>query len=319
MTKDILNKTLCIILIAFIATFSGCKSNDDGEAVIFNSSESSFIAQNNEFYYLSENNGISAVSKNNAEKFNLLRDPFQSGETMNCLIALCNNGLYYCDINSSEPSINKLLLSTLISENVFSTNKNYTGFLETSINNSFNSENLIYNFFTDGGTIYTRFHGKDGVFRLKNGEFERVIFDRIYNDQFSFNGKYSFYINSARELVRFDMTSRESKIIETNFANVVYFDGTRVLFSDKSGIFTLSPNTLQVEMLTDKTADELSSDGENIVFSKGNVLYCLKNGVIELKRFDNILNFAVISGTNTAIVKYFEDGEYKTELWELPI
>lgn len=317
--KDISYKIICIILTALISVISGCASSKGDEAVIFNAAESSLIAQNNKFYYLSENNGIFAVSKNNDEKFNLLRDPFQTGENMNCLIALCQNDLYYYDISSSEPSINKISLSTLISENVFSADKNYTGFLGMTLNNDSDSEHLIYNFFTDGTDIFLMFHGKDGVFREKNGNYERVICDKIFNDQFSFNGRYSFYVSFAHELVRIDMTTYESKIIETNFANAVYFDGTHVIFSDKSGIFMLCPDTLQAEMLTDETADELSSDGENIVFLRDNILYYFKNNVVELGRFDNIIDFAIISKINAVIVKYFHNGEYKTELLKLHV
>lgn len=306
---------LFLIFIIGLA-FPGCHSSKT-EPLIYNANDSFFIAQNNEFYYLADN-GITAVSKEDGLMSEILRDPFRAGAETDCIIALYDNDLYYYDMNSnpSEMAINKISLNTLISEEVFSKDvSKSTGFLGAVINDSHTSNDMIYDFFTDGETLYFIFHEKDGVYRLKNNQFERIISDRIYNNQLSFNGQTIFYIDSALNLKCYNVYSGESIIIETDFANAVYYDGSQVLFSDKNGLFSLNIETLQTDLLSEFTADRISSDGKNVVFSKNNTLYLLNGNIVEqLGEFENIRTFSIISGTPKVIVKHLTNDGFKIEI-----
>ena len=55
----------------------------------------------------------------------------------------------------------------------------------------------------------------------------------------------------------------------------LYYDGTRVLFSDKNGIYELSPDDFTTNKLSDISAVQLCSNGSDIFFSKDNVIYRL--------------------------------------------
>lgn len=315
--KNVLGLFL-IFIIGFVC--SGCH-NSKREPLIYNANDSFFIAQNHEFYYLSDN-GITAVSKKDGMMSKILRDPFRSEVEMDCIIALYGNDLYYYDMNSNptEMEINKLSLNTLISKEVFSKDvSKSTGFLGTVINYSHTSNDMIYDFFTDGETLYFIFHEKDGVYRLKNNQFERIISDRIYNNQLSFNGQTIFYIDSALNLKCYNVYSGESILIETNFASAVYYDGSQVLFSDKNGIFSLNIDTLQTDLLSEFTANRISAEGENVVFSNNNTLYLLNGNVVELGKFENIRAFSIISGTPNVIVKHLTNDGLKTEIFDFPV
>ncbi len=310
--KNVLGLFL-IFIIGF--AFLGCH-NSKKKPLIYNANDSFFIAQNNEFYYLVDN-GITAVSKEDGLMSEILRDPFRAGAEMDCIIALYDNDLYYYDMNSnpSEMAINKISLNTLISEEVFSKDvSKSTGFMRTLINDNHISSDMIYDFFTDGETLYFIFHEKDGVYRLKNNQFERIISDRIYNNQLSFDGKTIFYIDSALNLKCYNVYSGESIIFETDFASAVYYDGSQVLFSDKNGIFSLNIETLQTDLLSEFTADRISSDGKNIVFSKDNTLYLLNGSIVELGEFGNIRTFSIISGTPNVIVKHLTNDGFKIDI-----
>ncbi|MCM1166927.1 MAG: hypothetical protein NC299_14845 [Lachnospiraceae bacterium] len=284
--------------------------------MIYNASDSFFIAQNDEFYYLSDN-GITAVSKRDGSMYKLLRDPFRTNSESDCIMALYGSDLYYYDINSvpSEMEIHKLSLNTMISEKIFSKNANgSSGFLGTVMSGGSSAYEMIYDFFTDGETLYFMFHEKDGVYRLKNGRFECIIPDRIYNSQLSFNGQTIFYIDSALDLKCCNVYSSEIATVETSFANAIYYDGSRILFSDRNGIFSLNADTFQTTLISNFTADKISSDGEHIVFSKGNTLYLLCEDPLQLGKFENIRTFSVISGSAKVIVKYFTNNDFKIEV-----
>lgn len=179
--------TLMLCFMCFI--FSGCR-NQESKSLIYNASESSFIAQNSDYYYY--NNGdIIAVSKKEGETSALLRDPFNTNEHMDYSLMLYSDYLYY--FNRSEGTINRLSLSDYISETIYSfTDNNTSSFLGILLKKDQGSSINVYNFFTDGENLYFMFYEKDGVFKLNGNKIERIIHDKIYNDQFSFDGNSAY-------------------------------------------------------------------------------------------------------------------------------
>lgn len=315
MLKVLSRVTITLMLCFMCFTVSGYQ-NQKSKSLIYNTSESSFVAQNSDFYYY--NNGdIIAVSKKDGESSALLRDPFNTNEHIDYALMLYSDDLYY--FNRSNGTINRLSLSDYISETIYSfTDNNTSGFLGILLKKDQGPSIDVYNFFTDGENLYFMFYEKYGVFKLNGNKIERIISDKIYNDQFSFDGNRAYYVNSARELICFDMKTYQSEIIETNFANAVYYDGTRILFSDKSGIFSLNTNTSEIKQLTDHYADKISSNGESVIFQCDNTLFYLDGyNVSEIEKIDFIQNFSIIANPKKVIVKYFENEMYKVKTIEL--
>ena len=315
MLKSMSRVTIALILCFMCCMISGCK-NKETKSLIYNASESTFIAQNSDYYYYNDSD-IVAVSKKDDEASALLRDPFNINEHRDYCLMLFGDYLYY--YNKSDSTINRLSLSNYINETIYSfTDNNTSNFLGIMLKKDHAPTIKIYNFFTDGENLYFMLYEKDGIFKLNGNKIERTINDKIYDNQFSFNGTKAYYVNAARELICFDMKTYKSEIIETNFANAVYYDGVRILFSDKSGIFSLNTNTSEIKKLSDHYADKISSDGESVVFQCDNTLFYMNGGIVsEIERIDYIQNFAIVANQRKVVVKYYENEIYKVKTIEL--
>lgn len=298
-----------IVSVMMMFSLSGC-SSDKTENIAYNAGENLFFVQNDEYFFVSDDNGITAVSKASGVSHKLVADAFKTS-SMDCRVTVCGDYLYYCDRNTMDNSINRISLSDMTSENLISSETDKGGFLGISLNHSGDlSEKMIDSFFTDGSNLYVTLDD-DGIYRLSGNRFRCIISERLYkNTKVSFDGNKIYYINRRLELKSYDLKSSNTETISGNFTKAVYYDGTRLLYSNSSGIFSLNTRDNSTDKLSDEIADELSSDGKSIVFSKNGALYLLDDKKQQILDCEPSC-FAILSGTNMLFVrKSHNDDDY---------
>lgn len=297
--------------IVMLFSLSAC-SSDKTERIIYNAGESLFFAQNDDYYFVSDNTGITAVSKDSGASHKLITDAFNISSDMDCRVTVCGDYLYYHDRNPLDNSINRISLLNMTSENLLSSETDKSGFLGISLNGDKGdlSEQILDSFFTDGSNLYVILGG-DGIYRLSGKRFECVIPERLYKStKFCFDGNRIYYINRRLELKSYDVKSGDTEIISGDFTKAVYYDGTRLLYSNSKGIFSLNTSDNSTDKLSDEIADELSSDGKSIVFSQKSALYLLDNQKQLILDYEPTC-FAIISGTNKLFArKSYSNDDY---------
>ena len=291
--------SICVVI-------SGC-SPVSKRAVTYNYAESVHFAQNDDFFFVASLEGITRVSKNDDLELPLIIEPSVGNErSYFCRdVVYDNDSLYFM---SSD--IYRIPLSDYGVNKVYSMSYNESaGFMEINLSKRPEKGNsgVTVGFFTDGKTYYCI--QTDGI--IKDGK--RIIDENFHLNSVSFDGRRIYYINSLLQLKCYDIKSGVTTRLPGEFVRALYYDGTRILYSDINGIFSLDPVDNTTEKISDHTAEQLTSDGERIIYKNGGKLYLSDDTPIELYdgRFEA---FAIISGTNKlAVVQY--TGEY--ELLEL--
>ncbi len=300
-----------IMSILMLFSLSGCFS-DRTENVVYNAGENLFFAQNDDYYFVSDDSGVTAVSKDTGESCKLITDAFNIGSDMDCRVMAYGDYLYYHDHNLLENSIGKISLLDMASEDFLSPKANKSVFLGISLNSESElSTAILYSFFTDGKDVYAVFYGGDGIYKRSGKQFECIIPERLYkNTKVCFDGNKIYYINRRLELKSYDVKSGDIEIISGDFTKAVYYDGTRLLYSNSKGIFSLNTADNSTDRLSDEVADELSSDGKNIVFSQKGAIYLLDNQKQPILDYEPTC-FAIISGTNKLFArKSYSNDDY---------
>lgn len=296
-------KALAVIAVITLCVMnSGCTQTHD-ESIKYNLWENKFFAQNDNNFYVSCNDRITQVSKIDSSELPLLYNLF-SGERADydTQIICDDNNIYF--LGSSD--IYKISLSDYGQEKVYSLNINGSpGFMDISIVEKPDlniNMGIRQGFFTDGKTYYYVYSSRI----LKNGK--AIIDEKFYNSMVCCDGKKIYYINSLLQLKCYDIESGEITRLPGEFVRSIYFDGTRLLFSDKNGIFSLGSDGSTVKIST-LTASRIASDGEKVVFLNDKKLYLLKDTPVEI--YDgNFMTFAVISETNKLVIVQ-NNGEYE--------
>ncbi len=257
------------------------------------------------------------ISKSDGTETYLPQDELDS-ERRKKLIALYNNKLYYNNYleggditalsldNFSEYKIEGLSLQ--------STEDGFLGIKRELSRNSFGNGLTVMGLFTNGSDYFVV--DNTSVYQIKNGKPRLLINGGLYGDRLCYDGKRIYYIDGLLQLNCYDISSGKTNILDDELVQVVYYDGTRLLFSDRNGIFALDTDDFSTEKLSSKTADSISSDGENIVYSSGGALYLLSEN--EIKLTDNApVSYAVVSGLNKVLTAG-GDNEIAFDLIEIP-
>lgn len=307
-----------IMSILMLFSLSGC-SSDRTENVVYNAGENLFFAQKDDYYFVSNDTGITAVSKDTGASHELITDAFKTSEDMDCRVMVCGDYLYYHDHNPFDNSINRISLLDMTSEDFLSPEANKSGFLGISLNSESElSTEIIYSFFTDGKDVYAIFYGSDGIYKRSGKQFECIIPERLYeNIKVCFDGNRIYYINRRLELKSYDVKSGDTEIISGDFTKAVYYDGTRLLYSNMDGIFALNPNDNTVEILSEEKDDEITSDGNIVIFSQEKALYMLGEEKKVILDYEPTC-FAIIPQTQKLFVRdTYNDAVYK--MIDLPV
>lgn len=163
-------------------------------------------------------------------------------------------------------------------------------------------------FFTDGKAYYC-VH-PDGIVK----DNKRIISENLYLNSVSSDGRRIYYINSLLQLKCYDIESGMTTRLPGEFVRALYYDGTRLLYSDINGIFSLDPADNSTEKISEHTAEQLASDGEKIIYKNGGKLYLLGDTPIEI--YDGGFGgFGIVSDINKLAVMHYI-GEYELiEIW----
>lgn len=260
-----LKATLSLILSCGI--LSGC-SAEKSERIIYNLAESAYFAQDENSYYVSDMENIVSYSKDSGEGFDLIHSAFDNSDTVNSLFKYNNSLLYMQNFVVNEISLSDYSLKQFYSENSTDTE----GFLGIDIvpkNDYGKTGGMILGFFVVDKSIYYVMNNRV----LKDGAC--IIDEPIYKQMLCCDGRNIFYINSLLQLKRYDIKMGEISRLSGEFVRTLYFDGTRILFSDRNGIYELSAVDFSTKKISDVTAVQLCSSDSEIFYSKDNAIYRL--------------------------------------------
>ncbi len=292
-----------ITAVSLCGALSGCTHISQND-VKFNLRENMFFTQNANNFYISTSENILQISKDNEADISLIHRVFD--DSLNLFftpVLMANNNLYYLN----GMTVNALSLSDYSSKKVYSEKYfDQSGFLDIKLTaepDLSGTLGVITGFFTDGKIFYYIY----GSRVYKNGKC--IINDDVYGSMISFDGRKIYYINELLQLKCYDTATGEIARLPGEFVRSIYYDGTRLLFSDKNGIFALNSADNTAVKISDFTAKQITSDGENIVCLNGGKLYLLKDTPVEV--YDGkVQTFAILSGTHKlAVIQH--NGEYE--------
>ena len=300
--KKLPNKTPIIAAFMMCFTLSGCNYHTP-ENVSYNLLESIFFAQNDVYFYISSGSGIVQISKHDGSKLELIHNVWDEElNFFNTPLFINGDRLYY--LNGVE--ISCVLLDDYGTKKIYS-EKYYdkSGFLGVSFANRPDlggNLGIISGFFPYGDDFYLIY----GDRILKDGK--RLFDDEIYNGKVCFDGRRVYYVNRLLQLKCHDLATGENIRLPGEFVRAVYCDGTRVLYSDKNGIFSLDTSDNSAKKLSDQTADQIAANNGKIVSKSGGGLYLLSDTPVEIYDGD-FESFAVSpDGKHLIVVRY--DGSY---------
>ncbi len=309
---------LAVLIIG--GTLSGCSDNSEIQTkkVVFNLSENDFFAQNDTDYFVSSDTGIMRVSKSDGTETYLPQDELDL-ERRTKLITLCGNTLYqnifWGDVDITALSLDDFSEYKIEGSSYQGTKDGFLGIKGELSYKSFGYGLMVAGLFTNGSDYFVV--SDTSVYQIKNGKPRILINDGLYGDRLCYDGKRIYYIDGLLQLNCYDISSGKTNMLDDELVQAVYYDGTRVLFSDRNGIFSLNTDDFSTEKLSEKTADSISSDGENIVYSSGGALYLLSEN--EIKLTDNApVSYAVVSGLNK-VLTVGGDFEIVFDLIEIPL
>lgn len=178
--------------------------------------------------------------------------------------------------------------------------------------------------FTEGSTAYylptvflraTRYF-RGEIYQIKNGKAECIIPDGNQLNMVAFDWKRIYYINHSLELMAYDVAGKQFQRLAGGFVKSLYYDGSRLLYSNKDGIYSMNTTSGAAESLTEITAEQISSDGSRIVFYADETLYLLGDEITALMH-QKLLHFSMISNTDMVYYVYYGEGENVSGVLEI--
>lgn len=275
-----------LTLVIVCCYLSGC-SKSEVRSVVYNACDSFFVVQNDNYYFVSDEDGITMVNKADDSKFQIIRDPFLTSAGVYSM-SICDSSLYCLNAFGSK-KIDEIFLDTLS---------------ESTIDNGGLEDFSVCSAFSNGKNLFFTTFDEDGVYEQQGNAARKIISEKIYNNQLSFDGRRIFYINGVLELFCYDTQTGEKKLLSEEFARAVYYDGTRVVFSTDKGIFALDNNDFSVNKLSQVNAQRICSDGEIVVFIDDGRLYCLSDEIVPIH--DNEpLYFSILTNSEKVIMREY--------------
>lgn len=302
----------CAIIVLICMT--GCETNSLPISACYNLIDSFYLMQNSSYYYLIDYNNIKAISKTDNTEYEILRDPFDEEVFITNFVYL-DNSILYLDIEN-DTSINKISLNNFQREEMFSQSPQAKySYLGLSFDDNMVIESAIYSFFADENALYfITYYGE--IYRVCNTKSECIISDISSLDMVSFDGNTIYYINNSLELISYNVTTNQAEQLAGEFVKAIYYDGSRLLYSNKNGIYEMNVNDGSIKLLTEMTAERISSDSTYITFYANETLYLL-NDEVEILAHQRLLYFSVISDMNKVYYVYYDNGENVSEIIEI--
>lgn len=268
-TRKKLRLMSVVSVISVCVLMSGCSNRFESENVIkYNLSENAFFVEDKDSFYTNDTNSITRHFKNSDDELSVIHELVKNNDRITSLYNTDDNLLYLQSF-----SVNSISTSNYTNMPYYTIKENdISGFLGINLSPQRDNSNSFYfltGFFTANNSMYYVFDNcvlKDGVCIIDEG---------AYNLALCCDGKSIFYINNLLQLKRYDMKTGEISRLPGEFVRTLYYDGTRILFSDKNGIYELSPDDFITNKLSDISAEQLCSNGSDIFYSKDNAIYRL--------------------------------------------
>ncbi len=296
--------SLCVML---------CGCAQDPANIRYNLAESYFFVQNENDFFISSDDKITRISRSDYSKSSMLHDSLSVDRIFYSTEMFCCRDTLYC---TDSIDIYAFSLSDYSSEKVFSLNYSGSpGFMGISVVKQPEVDMMDsqdYGFFVDDGSYYNIF--SDRILRDGKCIIDEDLYRHYTLPMVCYDGRKIYYVNSLMQLKCYDTESGEITRLPGEFVRSIYYDGTRLLYSDKNGIFALNSADNSTAKISDNTAQQLTSDGEKIVYKSEGKLYLLDDTPVEI--YDGEFEaFAILFGTHKlAVIQY--SGDY--ELLDLP-
>lgn len=302
------NAIAVIVAISLCGAVSGCSDNSHNN-VKFNLEENTFFTQTDNCFYISSSENILQISKSDKTEIPIIYDVFDDELSMfSTPVLAINNDLYFL---SGGFSVNAVSLDDFSSKNVYSekhlTQSGFLGIKLAERPDLGGSIGVVGGFFPYGKTFYYIYGNRV----CKSGKC--IIDEEFYNGMISFDGQKIYYVNSLLQLKCYDPKTRATTRLPGEFVRSIYYDGTRLLYSDKNGIFALKNDNSTVK-ISDYTAERISSDGKQIIYLNGGKLYLLNDNPIDIYDGD-FKQFAIVPDIQKLVVVHYS-GDY--ELVDIP-
>lgn len=304
--------SIFVLLLCFM--LSGC-SQEQVSNVVYNFCDCRFFAQCENFYFIQSNKKITAFSKDGSIELDVLRDAFITDDHEKTFM-LYDDGLFHVDYYS-RGNVYKFSLDTFSNEIAVPAVKYTQGFLGVKFRREVPIGFKIDGIFTNGESIYYIYFYSRQVYTMKNGNYVRILEDNFLDYNLSFDGERIYYINSLMQLKCYNTKTGEELRLPGELVQTIYYDGTRLLYSDMNGIFALNTSDLSVEKISDIKTNQLTSDGREIVYRSGDELFLLGNNISIYTdaELSNYSNFAVISDVGKFVI---QSGVGVSQLLDLP-
>lgn len=313
-TRRTHKKVAAVLVLLLCLPLSGCsrKQNPD---IVYNFCDGYFFAQNDKYYFVQNGNKITAYSKEDGTELDVLCDAFLSDDRKKTFM-LYGDELYHTE-RSSRGDVYRFSLDTFGNDIAVPAVKNTQGFLGVELLKDVPIGFMVDGFFTNGSSNYYIYFYSRQVYTMKNGNYVQVLEDKIFNYNLAFDGEKIYYINSLMQLKCHDTLTGKEQRLPGEFVRTIYYDSTRLLYSDRNGIFSLNTSDLSTEKLSDVSTNQLTSDGKEIVYKDGDSLVLL-DGDIPIysdARSSNFTKFAVISDVGKFVI---QNGVGDCKLLDLP-
>lgn len=295
--------TLCVLL-------CGCRGMNS-ENVVFNGNDK--LQQNDRYYFYKDidSGKVMMVNKSDGTEMPIIRD--EMDDDKNYTIVVCGDYLYYAE-TLPDLDVKRISLTTFESENIYLNNihsSNEYGFLGLK-RKSFLPDCLknVQGYFADGQEVY--YIAQDGMIYTLRGETAVPVIDEPFT-KMSFDGENIYYINMSLELISHNVKSGEEKKIAGDFVRKVFYDGKRILYMNKNGLFEMPRGSEEARKISGITAENVyyfQSDGANIVYYDSGAMYVLDDSGEPQKSCDlpeNVMECQLITGTNKLRVQYWVD------------
>lgn len=250
----------------------GCSNGKENKAV-FNSFESGYFGENEDYYFICAD-GVTAISKRDGSKTELIHEEFKNALTPVFGVSTLDNELIISKFDKRNLYVGAVDPQTAEYKSVMSfEHQNDYGFLGLARNKPPFFGMRLRGIFTDGDDVYFQADGKNesGIYKLSGNKLQCVISGEIYNNMYSFDGANIYYINNRLELIKFNISNETSEIISSDLTRCVYYDGERLLYSNKKGIFERCGEN--ENLLCDAYAERISSDNSDLVYLENGKLF----------------------------------------------
>lgn len=284
--------TAVALMLVACGVLYGC-SADSHDRIVYNLYENTSFAQNNTHFFISGNDTIKMISKTDKNEMQIVHRIFDTdgSSTLPNYLFLNSSYIYFM----ASEGINSIALKDYHQELFSGNSEQSEGFLGIAL--------------PEKADQFVEFHFPTGFFVIDGDLFQvnsngvernnKYIIDEAIKG-LSCDGENIYFINSLYQLMCYHIADESTVQLPGEFVKCVYYDGSRILYSDKDGLFSLDNAAARPQKLLDANAEYLCSNGKVIVYQHDNALYV--GGNKKPLYNEAFTDFAILSETDEVLV-----------------